>query len=331
MPVVLWSVTTDGPTRLEQRQTFAEAELEAWIKKDATLVLEGLRWIGQQVILPDRSRLDLLGLTREGQLVVAELKRGTVDIATLSQALHYTLWLGSLDFEALDARLKLDEEARSLLADTLTRGHLDLSILLIGTARTPELDQAAGFLAGRGFQVPVRIVTFTPFLDTASHVLLAREIEEHEQAPGDESPNERSSRAAKIEWVQERARDAGVSEVFNEYMTKAKELGLGVKPWPKSITIVPPFTRGRTLLYLAPKANGKLNWGYSPENLVELYGADRDNVEAALGANWLDLDADAARQRLAAFVHLMGELLIREPDPSAPLPSPPPLQAGTAI
>jgi hypothetical protein len=319
MPVALWSVTDSGPKRLEQSQSFVEAELETWVEQDPTLVLDGLRWIGRQVVLPDKTRTDLIGITREGQLVVAELKRQAVDVATLSQAFHYALWFGSMEFEALEARLKLDEDARALLSGMLAGGGLDISILLIGTARQPALDRAAAFLASRGFNVPIRIVSFTPFLDASGQVVLAREVEEHEQAPEDESPKERRSRAAKIEWVQEMARDAGVADVFNEYITEAKALGLGVKPWPRSITIVPPTTRGRTLLYLAPKADGKLRWGYSLDNLVELYGADRDGVEAALGANEVDLDADAARTRLAVFARLMNDLQVARTDAGSPI------------
>ena len=83
MRVALWSVTDGVPVRLEQGHSFVEADLEQWVERDATLVLDGLRWIGRQVTLPDRSRVDLVGLTREGQLVVAELKRGVLDTATL--------------------------------------------------------------------------------------------------------------------------------------------------------------------------------------------------------------------------------------------------------
>src|SRR4051794_37856606 len=95
MRVALWSVTEGKPKRLQQEHSFIESQLESWIEDDPSLALPGLRWVGRQVILPDRRRLDLVGITREGQLVVAELKTGVVDVATLSQALHYTLWLGS--------------------------------------------------------------------------------------------------------------------------------------------------------------------------------------------------------------------------------------------
>ncbi len=80
MRVALWSIEEDKPSRLEQRRDWVEAHLEQWVKADASLVAEGLTWVGQQVVLPDGSRLDLVGLTREGGLVVAELKRGAVGI-----------------------------------------------------------------------------------------------------------------------------------------------------------------------------------------------------------------------------------------------------------
>ena len=54
--------------------------------------------------------------------------------------------------------------------------------------------------------MPVRIVMFTPFVDSAGGFLLAREVEEHEQPPDELSAKQRSSRA-KVEWVQEIARE----------------------------------------------------------------------------------------------------------------------------
>lgn len=103
--------------------------------------------------------------------------------------------------------------------------------------------------------------------------MLAREVEEHDQEPDGLSPKQRSSRAARIEWVQEIARELGVGDVVEEYITAAADVGLRVKPWPRTLTIVPPFTRGRTLVYIAPKSGG-VDFGYSGENLAELYGAD---------------------------------------------------------
>ena len=152
--VALWSVPmTDArarPVRLPQRRDFLEAHLERWIEADPSLVMEGLSWVGRQVVFPDRSRLDLVGLTKQGELIVAELKADSVGIGTLSQALHYALWIGALDEDALLRRLRLTEEQRELLAGAVAQGEVDVSILLVGMARLPELESRGRLPGGAG-------------------------------------------------------------------------------------------------------------------------------------------------------------------------------------
>jgi len=245
-------------------------------------------------------------MTREGGLVVAELKRETVNIGTLAQALHYVLMLGAMDLDAVLKRLTLSEEAKSTLTASYENdGTPDFSIMLIGTSRVPELDRATAFLSRQGLNVPVKIVTFTPFLDTEGRVFLVRDVEDHELEPSDLSGQQRRSRHAKVEWVQEMARVAGVGEVVESFIQTASDLGLRIRPWPKSLTIVPPFTRGRTLLYLGPKGAGQVHFGYSPENLTELYGADVATVRQRLGENWVNLSPEDAQGRIQEFASLM--------------------------
>jgi hypothetical protein len=321
MPVALWTVNDSAPVRLEQRRDFAERHLETWIEADASMVGgEGMSWVARQPRLPDGSIPDLIGMTREGGLVVAELKRDAVNIATLAQALHYVLMLGAMDVDAILRRLKLSEEQRSVLQTSYETGSgPEVSIMLIGTSRAPELERAAVFLSDRGLNVPVRIVTFTPYQDASQTVFLSREVEEHELAPSDLSAQQRSSRSAKIEWVQDMAREAGVADVVEAFLQAAAELGLRIKPWPKSLTIVPPFTRGRTLLYIAPKSTGVLHLGHSTENITELYGADPADVRQALGRNWIDASSAEARTVVSGFVELMQRL--QASDTTKPTPA----------
>jgi hypothetical protein len=306
--VALWTIANGEPRRLEQRRDFLEVDLEDWIERHPELTVDGMDWVGRQIVLPDRSRLDLVGVTREGQLVIAELKRGTVDVGTLTQAIHYVLTIAAWGADAFLRRLSLSEDTRELLAGRDPESDLDIAILLIGTARAPELDRAAEFLTDRGLSIPVRTVTFAPFVDLSGQVLLAREEDEHEQESEDITPRQRSSRAAKIEWIQQRAREFGVGDVVEEVLRAADELGLNVKPWPKSLTVVPPFTRGRTLLYVGPNGQGQLHIGYNSENLATLYGASERDVQDRLGENWTDLNRESARRRIAAFAELMREL-----------------------
>ncbi len=310
MQVAIWSMSAGQPVRLEQRRPFLEVDLETWLERHPDLAMEGMRWVGRQIVLPDRSRLDLVGLSREGALVIAELKRGHLGVWALTQALHYLLMISAMEAEAILSKLDLDSDARDTLTTALSaEGELDVILLLIGTGRTPELDRATSFLRDRGLDVTVRVVSFTPFVDERGQVLLAREVDEHEQPSEELTPRQRGRRAASVERIQERARDFGVGPRIEAAIDLAHHLGLRVKPWPKSITIVPPFTRGKTLIYLSPKADGRIGFGYSLENLMALYDADAVLVANALGGNWEDLSPSDLDERLRGFRDLMLLLL----------------------
>jgi hypothetical protein len=310
MQVALWAVADGQPARLEPRREFLEVDLESWIECHPDLVMEGMRWVGRQVILPDRSRLDLVGVSLEGAFVIAEPKRGRLGIGALTQAMHYLLTISAMEPDTLLRRLDLDDDTRDTLATALSEeGELDVVLLLVGTGRAPELERATSFLSDRGLDVTVRVVSFSSFVDETGRVFLAREVDEPEQTSEELSPRQRGRRAASVERIQDRARDFGVGPSIEAAIDLAQQLGLRVKPWPKSITIVPPFTHGRTLIYLSPKPDGRVGFGYSSDNLESIYDADADQVTHALGANWEDLRPDEFGERLQGFRDLMDHLL----------------------
>ncbi len=317
MQVAIWSITDGQPVRLEQRREFLEVDLETWIERHPDLAMEGMSWVGRQIVLPDRSRLDLVGVSREGALVIAELKRAHLGVWALTQAMHYLLTISAMEPDAILRKLKLDSDTRDTLATALSaEGEIDVILLLIGTGRTPELERATSFLSDRGLDVTVRVVSFTPFVDEDGRVFLAREVDEHEQPSEELTPRQRGRRAASVERIQERAREFGVGPSIEAAIDLAQELGLRVKPWPKSITVVPPFTHGKTLIYLSPKADGRVGFGYSVDNLVALYDADADVVAEALGGNWEDLPPGELDVRLSGFRDLMLQLLRDDESPS---------------
>ena len=151
-------------------------------------------------------------------------------------------------------------------------------------------------------------------------MLLAREIAEQEQADDEISPRRRTSRGVKVEWVQQQARDLGVGQVIEEAIRLTAELGLKVRPWPKSLTIVPGTGMMKTLLYLGVKEQGLVGVGYSPENITTLYGGDEQQVHARIGPNWQDLTPDELREKLVAFAALMHDLMEPDEEPDNDLP-----------
>jgi hypothetical protein len=114
--------------------------------------------------------------------------------------------------------------------------------------------------------------------------------------------------------VQQRAREMGVGPVIEEAISLAGELGLRVRPWPKSITIVPATGVMKTLVYLGVKERDQVGFGYFPETIAALYGVNEQRVKDTLGTNWEELTLDAARLRLGSFTDLMSSLLTPDED-----------------
>lgn len=303
MPVALWSVSdvTDAkPERLAQQHSFLEKNLEGWVEADAQMVAEGLTWVARQPYLADGTKPDLLGLTREGTLVVAELKQGPINLATLTQALRYVLVLESMTPEAVCGMIGGDEARETLRAAYESNGTPDFSIMLIGTGHAPEVDRGSKFLSDRGLNVPITIVTFTPFLNQAGGIFLARDVEE--SVP----PETATGEGPTVERVRQLARDLGCIKEMDLFIKTAADLGLGIKPWATSLTIVPPSLINRTLLYLKPTSQGTVRFDYGEENLLQRYNLDPSRL-ATLGPRWVELPAEQVVTRLIAFAELMRE------------------------
>jgi hypothetical protein len=285
--LAIWAVTADTPTRLPGFDAL-EKQLETWVERDGGLVLEGVRWVGRQFSLPSRGRLDLLGITREGEWVIAELKAGAVDLKTLHQALGYAMEFGTLAADELLARL--DSTVAADLAEA-ARARM-VTILLVGTSRSLDLDRALDFLEQRGLTLTVRVVTFRLFKDTIGNVLMARDVDEREAA-------QEARVGTGFDRVLELARERGFADEIVATRQLADRLRLPLKVWPSSITINAPLKRRNTLLYVGPRAEG-CYLGYSTENFVESFVVSESEVVATLGRNWFIANREGTRAFLSA-------------------------------
>src|SRR6266568_4987211 len=81
-----------------------EAVLERWLEQNPDGILEDgkLLMIGRQTTTNLDSRIDLLALDRDGNVVVVELKRDQTPRDTLAQALEYASFAEQLDTKRLE-------------------------------------------------------------------------------------------------------------------------------------------------------------------------------------------------------------------------------------
>lgn len=144
-----------------------EAVLEKWLENNPNDILgDGkLLIIGRQVTTNLGSIIDLLGVDREGNTVVIELKRNSTPRDTLAQALEYASFVEELDTDQLEAifqnyvnddALNIAEYHRSyfeLAPDEAVSFNKEQRIVLVGQRITDEIRQTASFLRRKGLRV----------------------------------------------------------------------------------------------------------------------------------------------------------------------------------
>ena len=188
----VFSVGSDGDfTEYEQlpfKVDHEESVLEKWLESNPDKILEDGRIliIGRQVRTDLGGFIDLLGVDREGNVVVVELKRDRTPRDVVAQALEYAAFAARLDVDALEGILRVHEHDESLsLADChrecfsvgqseAVAFNKDQHIVVVGQQVTPAIRQTASFLGSKG--IHVTCVEFSFFEAAGGGRLLSQEI-----------------------------------------------------------------------------------------------------------------------------------------------------------
>ena len=242
--------------RVRHSKIALEKHLEDWIVKDVTLIGEGLTLVGRQVSIDD-GQLDLLAIDTRDRWVVIEIKKGLLNASALTQALYYASSLVKLEADELCRKVTpglskfgdkdmLSERVKQQLAGE--GDERKIALLLVGTGVDSGLERMIEFL-GR-FDIPIGIVNFEVFELEDGPKLMIREVQDEPSKPP--SPKRKYT----VEAISQMARDAGVSEPFERFVTMAREANLAVQPNKMSVTIAPKAKRNRFLMYARPQNSG---------------------------------------------------------------------------
>ena len=186
----VFSVGSDGRFTKYERVPFEadheESVLEEWLESNPDGVFEDgpLLIIGRQVATDLGKSIDLLGVDREGNVVVVELKRDRTPRDVIAQALEYAAFAAKLDAAALEGILGqyrpdepqgLAEQHREYFDQTeAVAFNKDQRIVIIGQRVTPEIRQTALFLGAKGVQVTCAEFSF--FQAAGGGRLLSQEV-----------------------------------------------------------------------------------------------------------------------------------------------------------
>ena len=263
----VFSVEPDGGfTEYEQlpfETDHAEADLEQWLEANPGGILEDgpLLIIGRQVPTDLSKSIDLLGVDREGNVVVVELKRDRTPRDVVAQALEYAAFAAKLDAAALegilgeyrpDEPLRLAEQHRKCFDQSeAVSFNKDQRIVIIGQQVAPEIRQTALFLEARG--ILVTCVEFIFFQAAGGGRLLSQEIvvgAKHARSQATARPK-RVTRSKFLESCDDNGR-----AVFTRLLDLADRKGMSISWGYKGFTIGVDIGGARELIcYAYPPAS----------------------------------------------------------------------------
>lgn len=98
----LWRIENDKSLSSASKSKLNfENDLETWICKDPTILDLDLMVIGRQIHTDHGGYIDLLGLNKDGDLVIIELKRNKTPRDVVAQCLDYASWVNDLNYEQI--------------------------------------------------------------------------------------------------------------------------------------------------------------------------------------------------------------------------------------
>jgi hypothetical protein len=99
----LWKINNEDLVEIDRTRMDREERLENWIAQDISILDLDLLLIGRQVSTDFGGRIDLLGIDRQGDITILELKRDKTPREVVAQILDYASWVNRLSFKEINA------------------------------------------------------------------------------------------------------------------------------------------------------------------------------------------------------------------------------------
>ncbi len=282
----IWKVSGGGPLVSakpleEMRTTETEQRLEELLVASPDVLMPELTLVGRQV-QTSGGPLDLLGVDRDGRLVLFELKRGTLTRDAVAQILDYGSDLQAREPE--DIALLVQEssgrhgiEAIKDFADWYQGEFPDvdelppagLRLVLVGLGVDDRARRMVNFLAASG--IDIQLLTFQAFA-TDNDTLLARHVETVEPTTRRTSPAG-GTKDANRKLLEQLADAKGVKGLFLETADFIESKLAGYR-WPGKTAFTfslpemtdqgKPSLRAYASLYVDPAASGRVLFVLTP-------------------------------------------------------------------
>ena len=305
----MWTVGDGDDATPVKQASHIETEnlLEKTLVKNPDMLIPGLKLVGRQTPTAG-GWLDLLGVDRDGRLVVFELKRGKLTREAVTQVIDYASHLEDMSGEGLaehitqrSGRDGIDEienfedwyadwRAQHIEEPDEESQLLPVKMVLVGLGADARATRMVDFLA-RG--VDISLLTFHGY-EHEGKTLLARQVQAEpdltEESRGvKESREERRRRRRRA--VDELAENQGVKDIFDEAVRRFLDLDSRYTPHTRkdgyafyaarSLRLPGHETRFNAPLSLRIIRNGKMRVTFFPVS-VHLCEQEFQEVEQSI-------------------------------------------------
>jgi hypothetical protein len=165
----LWSIADDELRTIPRTALDYEERLENWIAREPLILGMDVLLIGRQVTTEFGGRIDLLGIDRQGNLTIIELKRAKTPREIVAQVLEYASWVRRLDAdeihsitaEYLDKSLPVafSERFDAPLPDNINKNH---SMVIVASSLDESSERIVQYLTDE-YRVNINVAFFTFF------------------------------------------------------------------------------------------------------------------------------------------------------------------------
>ena len=166
MTTKIWEIFDGGlksiNTSLSEEGRTEPRDLEKWIESTPEIIGEDIFIIGRQVSLPSGSIIDLLGVDKDGDLVVIELKRDRLPRDVVTQAIDYASEVAEWDAETLSENFEDINLEETSITNEAQR------IVLVGFGSDSALERMVKWLSERyGMNINAVILNYAKTSDGA--------------------------------------------------------------------------------------------------------------------------------------------------------------------
>ena len=203
MHVDIHMIDNEGITKCQKDSATLESNIETELNKYPS-ILEDLLIIGRQVKTSSGGRIDLLGMDKEGNLAIIEIKKGSPDRKVVAQILEYAVWTAGIQENTINEiakenKIDLRKEFKNLYPNNpLDSFNQNQRLYIVAEEIDENVKQVCKYLVGHG--IDIKYVRLSFFKHGEKKLVFTDSVVD-ENSELDDTMTKKQTWADKLKWT----------------------------------------------------------------------------------------------------------------------------------